>query len=858
MTNDDFPVDLRRIGPAVDMAIEDSNNTFSVEFDKHVSNYSVFCHKAKYLALGFLADLYYRENVSAFVGPACSDAVKSAGRLAEYLRVPMVSGLGDLALRQQYPIDDMYNTTTVLSYNIEKLSVSLVSILKHYQWRHTAILYDVDEVFFERIGANLVLDFRSDPYFERPFDIPYRRDTADLQKLLEDASRHARVFIILAQAKQFRMIMWLAYTLGMAEGDYVFITFELFPSDWWGRYKEFTSETIYNDAEKNYGVKKAYRSVLLLNLMQQAGPVFEKFKQELKDRAIRDYGYTYQEDELDNYFIRAFYESVIYLAVAYNKTLEEGSDVNDGYSVARKLWNNSFEVPALNETVAIDEYGNRIADIDVVYLDDPETTVPTFKTDYAVSLSSENRTQIFAVVGTYNGNLVAVKKLMLNHVELNKHNLMELNQMLLLRHNNVAAFVGACVDPGHISVLMEYCPRGSLEDILENDSIELDWTFKYSLINDVISVSKSQKQLHTIIYNTGMTYIHSSDLKYHGRLKSSSCVVDGRFLLKIRGYGPKSMLSAENQAVSKASLNHNSEQFQNSFYLAKNNNIMDNLIRRMEQYANNLESVVEERTKAYIEEKRRAETLLYRMLPKSVAESLQNGKDIDPEVFESVTIYFSDIVGFTALAAQSSPLEVVTLLNDLYTCFDATINNFDVYKVETIGDSYMVASGLPKRNGTLHAKHIADMALAILKEVFAFKIRHLPEENLKVRIGLHSGTVVAGVVGLTMPRYCLFGDTVNTASRMESSGEGLQNRDKTGTKAIKKKPPPHKKATPDIGVRPGAQEESASPACMQHTSLQFGRCVTSGYFHFGRYMYGRMVQMVYDRISTTILDNGTS
>ncbi|KAJ8965864.1 hypothetical protein NQ314_003866 [Rhamnusium bicolor] len=110
-------------------------------------------------------------------------------------------------------------------------------------------------------------------------------------------------------------------------------------------------------------------------------------------------------------------------------------------------------------------------------------------------------------------------------------------------------------------------------------------------------------------------------------------------------------------------------------------NLLDNLLARMEQYANNLETLVEERTADYLEEKRKCEELLYQLLPKSVAQQLISGESVIAETFDSVTIYFSDIVGFTALSAQSTPLEVVDLLNDLYTCFDSIIENFDVYKV---------------------------------------------------------------------------------------------------------------------------------------------------------------------------------
>ncbi|NXE53575.1 GUC2C protein, partial [Casuarius casuarius] len=218
-----------------------------------------------------------------------------------------------------------------------------------------------------------------------------------------------------------------------------------------------------------------------------------------------------------------------------------------------------------------------------------------------------------------------------------------------------------------------------------------------------------------------------------------------------------------------------------------NEGYMDTLIRRLQLYSRNLEHLVEERTELYKAERDRADRLNFMLLPGPVVKSLKETGLVEPELFEEVTIYFSDIVGFTTLCKYSTPMEVVDMLNDIYKNFDHILDHHDVYKVETIGDAYMVASGLPKRNGNRHAVDISMMALDILSFMGSFELRHLPGLPVWIRIGIHSGPCAAGVVGIKMPRYCLFGDTVNTASRMESTGLPLRIHVNGSTIAILKR-----------------------------------------------------------------------
>ncbi|KAK5645421.1 hypothetical protein RI129_006721 [Pyrocoelia pectoralis] len=474
-----------------------------------------------------------------------------------------------------------------------------------------------------------------------------------------------------------------------------------------------------------------------------------------------------------------------------------------------------------------------------------QTSYPYVRTSQ-VSLSSNTDPEfryssLFTQVAFYKGRMLAIKRIHKKSIDITREMKKELKMMRDLHHDNLNGFIGACTDPPNICILTEYCTRGSLKDILENDDVKLDSMFVASLVEDILR---------------GMTFLHESLVRFHGNLHTANCLVDSRWVVKLTDFGlhefkkneEKPTVHEANEVIEKyirllyrapellkkgygtqkgdvysfgiilyelhgrkgpygdcalapseilhritqdgtPSLRPSLDCLENTVDAVKEclrecwsdnpeerpdfkslrtklrplrkgmkPNIFDNMMTMMEKYANNLEALVDERTDQLQEEKKKTDALLYEMLPKPVAEQLKRGNKVEAESFECVTIFFSDIVGFTATSAESTPLEIVNFLNDLYTCFDSIIENYDVYKVETIGDAYMVVSGLPILNGRKHAAEIATMSLDLLSKVKNFTIR----------------PVCAGVVGLKMPRYCLFGDTVNTASRMESTGLPLK------------------------------------------------------------------------------------
>jgi class 3 adenylate cyclase len=166
-------------------------------------------------------------------------------------------------------------------------------------------------------------------------------------------------------------------------------------------------------------------------------------------------------------------------------------------------------------------------------------------------------------------------------------------------------------------------------------------------------------------------------------------------------------------------------------------------------------------------EQERSERLLLNVLPAPIAARLKQGEEVIADAFPDVTVLFADIVDFTRHSQRTSPAQVVQALNELFSAFDRLAQRHGLEKIKTIGDAYMVAGGLPDPRPD-HAQAVAEMALAMQTEVAR---RTDPSgQPLQVRIGIDTGPVEAGVIGTSKFSYDLWGDTVNTASRMESTG----------------------------------------------------------------------------------------
>lgn len=212
------------------------------------------------------------------------------------------------------------------------------------------------------------------------------------------------------------------------------------------------------------------------------------------------------------------------------------------------------------------------------------------------------------------------------------------------------------------------------------------------------------------------------------------------------------------------------------------NNVKDLSLKNLEQEQEKnkiiseqnsmLELKVEERTAALKLEKKKSDDLLLNILPAEIAEELKNTGETQARHFDMVSVLFTDFVNFTGISATLSPSELLNELNICFKAFDAIIEKNGLEKIKTIGDAYMAAGGVPHFNAASPVDTV-NAGLAMIEAVDKLNLKRAKLGNLpfEVRIGINSGPVVAGIVGIKKFAYDIWGDTVNIASRMETSGE---------------------------------------------------------------------------------------
>ncbi|CAD6194485.1 unnamed protein product [Caenorhabditis auriculariae] len=196
--------------------------------------------------------------------------------------------------------------------------------------------------------------------------------------------------------------------------------------------------------------------------------------------------------------------------------------------------------------------------------------------------------------------------------------------------------------------------------------------------------------------------------------------------------------------------------------------LIDQMIEMVDEYSANLEQVVATRTRELDQQMSQTENLLYQLLPKSIADALREGRPTYPEQHHSVSLLVADLCQFTTFCEALIPIHVLETLQELYSSFDMVVQRHNAFKVENVGDAYLIGSGIPHIGELKHLREVGRVALKLRKFMETFVVRHRPEMKLQLKLGISSGVVATGVLGSVAPRFCVFGEAVSLACQMAS------------------------------------------------------------------------------------------
>jgi len=398
--------------------------------------------------------------------------------------------------------------------------------------------------------------------------------------------------------------------------------------------------------------------------------------------------------------------------------------------------------------------------------------------------------------------------------------IVEMRHLSKLRHPCITTVMGAVISKKEEPMLvMEYMEHGSLYDLLHNDTMVIEGEIVLPILRDIAQ---------------GMRFLHAANPQViHGDLKAANILVDRKFRAKVADFGlsqkkrvgatgtplwmAPELLRNESENTTASDVYsfgiilyevysrkdpYDGEDIGKILYEVADRNVnkrpavpentpptivtimhdtvmgdvdsrptfeeLDLRLKRLD--IANVEPTIQTRKEDH--QAKRNSALLYDIFPKHVADGLSQGRKVEPDKRDCVTIFMSDIVGFTKISSNLSSSKVFDMLDRLYTQFDALARLYDLFKVETIGDAYLAATNLVKDQPD-HARIIAEFAIDAMEAAQDTLIdEHNPSLGyLNIRVGFHSGPIVAHVVGTHHPKYTLFGDTINTASRMESTSE---------------------------------------------------------------------------------------
>jgi len=195
---------------------------------------------------------------------------------------------------------------------------------------------------------------------------------------------------------------------------------------------------------------------------------------------------------------------------------------------------------------------------------------------------------------------------------------------------------------------------------------------------------------------------------------------------------------------------------------------MDTNVRQMEEMQDSTSKLLSSVMRELDQERARSHSLLLNILPQAIIDRLGDGETTIADRYDSVTVLFSDLIGFTSISSELEPQLLVSELNRLFSEFDALCERTEVEKIKTIGDAYLAVGGLPGTRAD-HATAVAELALGMVEAIARLNVSS--GRDWRIRIGVHSGPAVAGVIGTRKFVYDVWGDTVNVASRLESSAE---------------------------------------------------------------------------------------